>query len=272
MCVVIAWSLGGGLGGTSAWAPEASVASPEEDATHFETTSTPVAAPFHLALHDVTSNGDPHGMPVGRAVLVGIDGRVVWELENVGSISASADGTTVALLTGHYQVLVSRLPARPTEIADGPYLTPELSRDGTRLVAQRLGDGGDLFERIANAHGIALVDLSTGEDRLLVTGNDVYAPSFAADDMVFFGSGGPEHFASLYLVDVTNATVAKVTNREPGAREIFPSERPVLANGEVVFLSDGVVSRVRAPIAAEFVSIPRFDLSITDVAEIGAAR
>ena len=233
--------------------------SPDSAGPATDELSTPVEAPFALTIRDRSWNGDPHAMPVGRAVLEAHDQRVVWELADVTMATASADGSTVALLTRDYQVFVSRLPESPRPIDGGPYLIPALSRDGTLLVAQRLGPGGHILDKTVNTQGIALVDVTSGEDRLLVEGDDLYSPSFASDEMVFFGSGGPEQYASLYLLDLRDMSVARVTNREKDARQTFPSGAPRLLGGRVVYRADGELFRVPLPAASDFVAVHRFD-------------
>jgi hypothetical protein len=201
-------------------------------------------------------------MSVGRAVLEAEGDRTIWELDDVATITASEDGSTVALLTGDHQVFVSRLPQAPRPIANGPYAGPELSRDGKRLLVQRLGHGAHILDKIASARGIALIDLVTGQERLLLEGNDVYAPSFASDQLVFFGSGGPDSYASVYLLDLATGKAARVTNREPGARQKFPSETPRLAGTRVTYRSDGEELTAERPAANDFRSVNRFDLGV----------
>jgi murein DD-endopeptidase MepM/ murein hydrolase activator NlpD len=211
-----------------------------------------IEEPFRLFLRDQQWTGDPHAMPAGRAVLENADRHVIWQIPDVTVATASADGSTVALLTGDYRVLVAKLPEAPRAL-EGHYLIPRLSRDGSRLVAQRLGSGGHILNRTQNAKGIALVDVASGEGRLVLQGNDLYLPSFADDDRVFYGSGGEEQFAGVYLLDLRQMRVARVTQREG-----FPSEVR-LAGGTVVFEIDGETFRRPVPAPADFVPVHRFD-------------
>ena len=213
-----------------------------------------VEEPFRLALRDLRWNGHPHAMPAGRAVLENADRQVIWEVADVTVATASADGSTVALLTGDDQVLVSKLPEAP-RVLEGRYLVPRLSQDGSRLVAQRLGSGDHILVRAENTQGIALVDVASGEGRLILQGNDLYLPSFADDDRVFFGSGGEDQFAGLYLLDLQDMRAARVTEREG-----FPSDVPRLAGGTVVFEVDGETLRRPAPAPVDFVPVHRFDI------------
>jgi murein DD-endopeptidase MepM/ murein hydrolase activator NlpD len=212
-----------------------------------------VEEPFRLVLRDLRSNGNPHAMPAGRAVLENADREVIWQVADVTVATASADGSTVALLTGDYQVLVSKLPEAP-RVLDGGYLIPRLSPDGSRLVAQRLGSGDHILERTEDTQGIALVDVASGEGQLILQGNDLYLPSFADDDRVFFGSGGEQQFAGLYLLDLQDMRVARVTEREG-----FPSNVPRLTGGTVAFEVDGETFKRPAPALADFVPVHRFD-------------
>lgn len=245
-----------GLGRAFALPPDAT-AGPVKDAW------ASVKVPFKLTVRDRTWDGNPHAMPSGRAVLESAVPKAqvqqVWELADVTVVVASSDGSTAALLTRDFEVFVSRLPETPRRIDGGPYLIPALSRDGTLLVAQRLGGGGHILEKTFNTQGIALVNLKTGQDRLLVEGNDLYSPSFASDDRVFFGSGGTEQIASLYLLDVKSMSVARVTNRAKNARQTFPSEPPRLNGGSVVYDADGESFRVPAPVTNDFAPVHRFE-------------
>lgn len=225
-----------------------------------------VEEPFRLFLRDQRWAGDPHAMPAGRAVLENADRQVIWEIPDVTVATASADGSTVALLTGDFRVLVARLPEAP-RVLEGRYLIPRLSRDGSRLVAQRLGAGNDILNRTQNAKGIALVDVASGEGRLILQGNDLYLPSFADDDRVFFGSGGEEQFAGIYLLDARQMRVARVTQHEG-----FPSEVR-LADETVVFEIDGETFRLPVPSPADFVPVHRFDgPRLSDIDLDGDAR
>lgn len=241
-----------GLGPAWAALPDGAVAPPADEL------SPRVAKPFSLAIRSMTWDENPHATPYGRAVLEA-DDQVVWELADVTRAVASADGSTVVLLTRDFHVFVSRLPEPPLRLDGHQYLSPRLSNDGTLLVAQRLGEGGHILNKTFNAHGIALVNLVTGEDRLVVEGNDLYAPSFASDEMVFFGSGGKEQIASLYVLDLNRMRVARVTNRETGARQTFPSAPPRLAGGTVVYSVDDESFEVPAPAESDFVPVHRFE-------------
>src|SRR5262245_9699253 len=196
-----------------------------------ENITVPVAKPFKLAIRDRSWTGDPHAAPAGQAVLEQADGRVIWELSDVTSATTSADGRAVALLTSDYEVYTSKLPDRPQRVDNGPYLNPALSRDGTMLVAQRIGEAGHILARTFNTKGIALINLEDGRDRLVLEGNDLYGPSFATDQRVFFGSGGEEGVASLYILDLASNKFARVTNRSREGHQTFPSEAPRLGGG-----------------------------------------
>lgn len=241
-----------GLGPAFAASPDTSAGPAIDDL------STPVEAPFNLAIRNRTWDGNTHAMPAGRAMLE-VDGQAIWELADVTRAAASADGSTVALLTGDYQVFVARLPETPRRIDGGPYLIPALSSDGTFLVAQRLGERGHILEKTFNTRGIALINLDTGEDRLLLEGNDLHSPSFGTDDRLFFGSSGKEGIASLYMLDLASMSVARVTNRESGALQTFPSEAPRVMGGTVVYRADGELFQVAEPAASDFVPVRRFD-------------
>lgn len=218
-----------------------------------------VVTPFRLAIRNRAWDGDPHAMPSGSAVLERADGRVIWELADVTSAATSADGRTVALQTGDYQVYTSRLPDTPRRVEGGPYLSPALSNDGKQLVAQRIGESGHILEKVFNTKGIALIQLETGRDRLLLEGNDLYSPSFAADQRVFFGSGGEEGIASLYVLDLPSMSVARLTNRAKDARQTFPSEAPQLVGGAVVYRADDENLRVPEVAPDDFVPVHRFE-------------
>lgn len=223
-----------------------------------EELSPRVAEPFSLAIRSLSWDGDPHAMPFGVAVLAA-DGQTVWEVAGVTRAAASEDGSTVALLTRDYHLLVSRLPESPRRVGADQYLIPRLSRDGALLLAQKLGAGGHILEKALNTKGIALFNLETGEERLVVEGSDVYAPSFASDDRIFFGSGGKDHVASLYLLDLNAALVARVTNRETGARQTFPSATPRIAGVDVIYDADGEHYRVPLPGQSDFGPLQRFE-------------
>jgi hypothetical protein len=224
------------------------------------TRAVAVEEPFRLAVRDLRWDGNAHAMPAGRAVLENADQQVIWEVADVTVATASADGSTVALLTGDYQVLVSKLPEAPRAL-DGTFLSPRLSEDGGQLVAQRLGSGDHILEKMENTQGITLIDVASGDGQLILEGDDLYLPSFASDDRIFFGSGGEEHFASLYLLDLQDMRVARVTQREG-----FPSDVPRLTGGTVVFEVDGETFRRPAPAPADFVPVHRFDgASLADI-------
>jgi len=256
----------------SAWlaapagASAAPAASSDAPGAALDDLKAPLAAPFSITIRDRSWDGNTHARPSGRAVLAA-DGQAIWELSNVTEATASADGSTVALLTTAYEVYVSRLPEPPRRIDGGLYLSPALSADGTFLVAHALGEGGHILEKTRNTRGIELIDVSIGEQRLVLEGNDLYAPSFASERMVFFGSGGKEQMASLYLLDLRSMAVARVTNREPGAGQTFPSEAPQLADGTVVYRADDQLVRVAAPAAEDFVPVHRFDPPTLEAAE-----
>jgi murein DD-endopeptidase MepM/ murein hydrolase activator NlpD len=258
-----------GFGATLARAVDARVRPPGDEV------APRVAAPFRLAIRDLAWNGDPHAMPHGRAVLEA-GGEAIWELAGVVRAVASADGATVALLTREHRVFVSRLPEPPRPLDAHEYLGPRLSADGTRLVAQRLGEGGHILERTVGTRGIALVDLGSGESRLVLEGSDLHSPSFASDDLVFFGSGGQERIASLYLLDLRSGRVARVTNRGTGVRQAFPSGPLRLAHGRIVSVAGG--QRFAVPAPGDFSTPPRFDAQGAGVAiasaqpELGAVR
>jgi murein DD-endopeptidase MepM/ murein hydrolase activator NlpD len=236
---------------TPAWSSDQAVAG---------SLSLAVASPHRLDVRNRAWDGNLHGMPSGRGVLEYEDGQRLWELEGVTQTAVSADGSTAALLTRDYEVFVSRLPEPPRRIAGGPYLGPALSGDGRLLLAQRLGTEGHILNQTFNTRGIALVDLESGEDRLLLEGNDLYAPSFASEDLVFFGWGGRDGTASLYLLDLASQTVARVTNRRKAVRQTFPSETPLLVDGTVVYRADDEEFRVPAPRAEDFgPPVKRFD-------------
>lgn len=222
-----------------------------------------VKAPYRLTLRERNWDGNPHAAPTGRAMLESRgpkdEVRQVWDLSNVTAVVASADGSTAALLTRDFEVFVSRLPETPKRVEGGPYLSPALSKDGTLLVAQRIGDGGHILERLLNTQGIALIDLRTGRDRLIVEGSDLYSPSFASDERVFFGSGGPERIASLYLLDIKSQGVARLTNRTKTARQTFPSQMPRINGQTVSYEADGQPVAVPLPNSDDFVPLHRFD-------------
>jgi murein DD-endopeptidase MepM/ murein hydrolase activator NlpD len=234
-----------------------------------------VAAPFSLAVRDRRWDGNPHAMPAGRAALED-RGQKIWELADVATAASSADGSTVALLTAGYEVYVSRLPEAPRRVEGGPYLSAALSSDGTFLLAQRLGEGSHILERTYNAHGIALINLDTGEDRLILEGNDLFSPSFASDQRVFFGSGAEDGIASLYLLDLSSMAVARVTNRVKDARQTFPSEAPRLSGGNVVYRADDERFSVPEPAADAFQPAGRFDApqpaELEPMADFGSVR
>jgi hypothetical protein len=212
----------------------------------------PVEQPFRLFLRDQRWSGDPHAMPAGRAVLENDGRQVIWEVPDVTVATASTDGSTVALLTGDHRVLVAKLPEAP-RVLDGRYLIPRLSRDGSQLVAQRLGSGGHILNRTQNAKGIELIDVASGEGRLILEGNDLFLPSFADDNRIFFGSGGEERFAGVYLLDLREMRAARVTRHEG-----FPSDVR-LVDGAVAFEMDGEEFRLPVPGPAAFVPAHRFD-------------
>jgi murein DD-endopeptidase MepM/ murein hydrolase activator NlpD len=201
---------------------------------------------------------------VGRAVLERADGRVLWELADVTSASASANGGNVVLQTSDYEVFVSRLPETPRRVDGGPYLSPALSSDGKFLVAQRLGQGGHILDKTLSAKGIVLINLDTGSDRLVLEGNDLFSPTFASDQRVFFGSGAEDGIASLYLLDLPSMGVARVTNRTKDARETFPSDAPKLVGGKVVYRADDESFRVPEPSGSDFRRPLRFDTTFPE--------
>lgn len=176
-------------------------------------------------------NGDPHSFPTRSMRLIRQDGSDAgWNMPEVLYATWSANGRAYVLEDTNHQIYVGGLNEPPVMIMSG-YITPALSPSGKTLAAQRLGNGKNGIERISNSPGIVVRDLIKGTERTVVA-NDVYSPFFIAENKLGFGSGGEEGIASLYMIQLANGKVVKLTNKNGKTKtpEPFPSEMPTVSD------------------------------------------
>jgi murein DD-endopeptidase MepM/ murein hydrolase activator NlpD len=176
-------------------------------------------------------SGDPHSYPTRSMRLIREDGSDAgWNMSEVLYAAWSANGRSYVLEDANHQIYVGGLREPPAMVMSG-YVTPALSPSGKTVAAQRLGTGDNGFERLSSSPGIVVKDMAKGTERIVVA-NDVYTPFFIAENKLGFGSGGEEEVASLYMIQLANGKVIKLTNKngKEKAPDPFPSEMPTVSD------------------------------------------
>lgn len=176
-------------------------------------------------------NGDPHSYSAHTMRLIRQgDSDAGWNLPDVLHAVWSANGKTYALEDEQHQIYVGSLNGPPVLVMSG-YVTPALSPSGKLIAAQKLGGGANGFEQVSASPGIVVRDLHKGGERVVLA-DDVYAPFFIAENKLGFGSGGKEGVASLYMIQLANGKIVKLTNTDAKAKspDPFPSETPSVSD------------------------------------------
>lgn len=176
----------------------------------------------------ITPLGDPDSDTVkgGNLILLDTD---TWVSQRVSSNTVngnlSPDGKVVAAWNNKHEVHLLQSDGKPIKKVGKHGAVPLFSHNGRLLAYEKLADESfddslqSLFE---DAEGIAIYDMVTDQETLITNGGaDDFAPIGFSLDMtkLFFNSARPyrddfpqNHVASLWVVDITNGSVKRLTN------------------------------------------------------------
>jgi murein DD-endopeptidase MepM/ murein hydrolase activator NlpD len=184
----------------------------------------------HLVSTEFAENEGPEAGP-RFTVQLWTPGRGLsdWQVNDIRFTSWSGDHRYFALETDSNEVLVGDALSGQRPMALSTALTtPSLSADGSKLIAQRLGNGDRYQDRLMNSPGLLIVDLATRIEQSIGEAG-AFDPFFISPTEVGFGQANQSGVVGLYMIDLGNGSLFRLTNKNGSTEDLdpFPEEAPI---------------------------------------------
>ena len=151
-----------------------------------------------------------------------------WTIDDVVFVAWAKGGESFALETASSRVYLGKAKGNDVpNVLPGQYTTPALSTNGKTVIAEKLGYGDTEEDRLSNSPGLALIDVQTGEERLIGPAG-AFAPFFIKNSTIGYGHVDENGIAALYALDVRSGTSTRMTNLNgrQGTLDPMPEEPP----------------------------------------------